>query len=262
MNQHRKWGLLAMAARLVPNGGKDRYLAEWAAEDQLIKQSTGALSAWIFRLHVLLGAPRLSFALRTARHPAMFDSVVVGLTLLVPALLFTVHALVTGVYALAALYFVLTIGLSAFSQSSWSSRTGLVGDRKAKLGLLITVLATIGITVMHRVMALETPMATAAFVTYPGVLITSLGTVLLLVSTHMPRLRVPLAHFGASALIAGFVVWCAAAVANAWLAPNWLERVYHLGIVPSAFAVSLVCVRVVRSGSRFVVPRGRVIPHQ
>lgn len=260
---------LKLASTALPVAGREQYLAEWTAESAAIADDVSAFAALVFRLQVLGGAPRLAFTLRSALSPGLFDGFLVGLTLMVPAMFFTVHAVVSGELLLGLMYFLVVVGFAAFARGLWSAKEGLFGRRLARFGLMLIFAASIGVPVTNRLADTATPMSDAPFATLPGTLITSLGTIIFLLSSKLGHRRVAAVHLGVLVLLAGIVVWASSSFANAVAAPTWFERVYHASIIPSSFVVAHGCMRIRKAGDSLVVPRVRdvtpkldVIPHQ
>ncbi len=269
MTQTPRPRTLKLASAALPEGNRERFLAEWAAESVAISEHEGGFAALVFRLQVLVGAPRLAFTLRSAFVPGLFDGFLVGLTLMVPALFFTVHALVAGESLLGLMYFLVVIGFAAFARGLWCAKDGLVSRRLARFGLILIFAASIGVPATNRLADTATPMSDAQFATLPGALITSLGTVIFLLSSKLGHRRVAAVHFGVLVLLAGIFVWASTSFANAVAAPTWFERAYHASIIPSSLVVAHGCIRIRRAGDALVVPKVRevtppldVIPHQ
>ncbi len=262
MTPRPRFGLLALASRFLPKTRADQYLSEWSAESDMINEHAGPAAAYVFRAQVLAGAPRLAFALRSTQKPFMFDWLIVSLTLLVPGIFYTAHAIIVEEALLSLALSGLIVGLAAFSHGVWTADAGLVGARAARAGLALIALSATAVPIATRVGNAVTPMASAPYVAWPATLLTTLGVAILAASAYFREQRVSVVHFGLLVLMGGFAVWLAIVVANASSAETWFERCYHLCIVPSAIAIIHVSMRIRKAGSFFVMPKGRVIPHQ
>lgn len=246
--------LLRVAVLLLPVTEQARFLDEWRAEVEVVRQQSGELAAVSFAARLVLAAPKMTLEIRSGSQSA-FAELSIGLSFSIfPSLVLATLAFWTGVWIIVVGELFIIGGILLMASGFWSFEGRLLDSKRSRIGLVLAAIGSgIEITV-RRLTGFGPPIDDAASATIPHALII-IGLVLWIASSYAGRFRFRVQMLAVGLVAPGAAINVVVTVINGASLSGFDRFGVLMYVVPSA-ALAWACYSVL--GRRQVFDDSRV----
>ena len=165
-----------------------RFLDEWRAEAEVVRQQSGELAALGFAIRLVLAAPRMTLAIRSGSESA-FAELSIGLSFSVfPSAVLASLAIYTGVWIMLVAELLIIVGILLMASGFWSFEGRLLDSKRSRVGLVLAALGSSIEIAVRRITGFGPPIDDAASATIPHALLI-VGLILWVASSYAGRFR-------------------------------------------------------------------------